>query len=125
MIDWGSLPNFSQSEFTCHCGCGRAEMNGPFMDILQAIRTKYGRPMKVNSGFRCQAHDQAVGGAGVHPTGCAGDFGVAGEDAFHLTKIAFALGITGYGSKQKGPWSKRFLHIDTLPGGGRPRTWTY
>ena len=34
MIDWNDYPNFTEKEFLCQCGCGRADMDQDFMDRL-------------------------------------------------------------------------------------------
>ena len=128
MTDWNRYANFSESEFTCHCHCGAADMNETFMDRLQEIRTLYGRPMRITSGFRCPAHNDKVSGSGLvgpHTTGRAVDVGVAGRSAFDLTAIAFTQGITGFGFSQKVPHSSRFIHLDDLTADLRPRIWTY
>lgn len=130
MIDWGALKNFKQNEFVCHCGCGRSDMKQDFMILLQLIRTELERPMPISSGFRCSARNVAVsksGPQGPHTTGCAVDVRCSGPTAFHLARISFALGVTGFGFKQTGNHDKRFIHLDRLGGVQRlrPRTWTY
>lgn len=44
-------------------------------DLLQPIRDKWGKPIYINSGFRCPALNKAVGGAATsqHLTGDAAD----------------------------------------------------
>ena len=100
------------------------------MDLLQRIRNELERPMKISSGFRCPTHNVAVsksGPQGPHTTGCAVDVSCSGPTAFHLERIAFAVGITGLGRKQKGAHEKRFIHLDRLEGVQRlrPRVWSY
>lgn len=47
-------------------------------NILDPLREAYGKPINVNSGFRCPALNKAVGGAknSEHMTGCAADIDV-------------------------------------------------
>ncbi len=130
MIDWGSLKNFTQDEFVCHCGCGRSDMKPDFMNLLQLIRTELKRPMPISSGFRCPTHNVAVsesGLAGPHTTGCAVDVRCSGPTAFHLARISFAFGVTGFGYQQAGNHAKRYIHLDRLTGVQRlrPRIWNY
>ncbi len=83
--------------------------------------------MPVTSAYRCPAHNAAVsttGANGPHTTGHAVDVAMAGEDTFLLMAMATALGFTGVGIKQHGPWCDRFIHIDLLPV-NRPRVWSY
>jgi len=130
MIDWSLYPNFSEREFTCHCGCGRADMDPNFLAWLQGLRNAFKRPIVISSGFRCPDHNARVsktGRDGPHTTGKAADIGVAGEPAFYLLSLAITRGAQGVGPKQHGPWDGRFIHIDMLADGDhpRPRLWTY
>lgn len=45
------------------------------MDTLDSLRVLYGKPIKVNSGYRCPSLNKAVGGAAtsVHQLGYAAD----------------------------------------------------
>ena len=58
--------NFSKSEFECTCGC---EMpldvleNVKLLAIqLQKIREYVGKPIRINSAYRSEAHNEAIGG---------------------------------------------------------------
>ncbi len=126
--DW-RWPNFSIDELKCH-HCGAHILVPEFMDLLQAVRTEYGKPMKITSGYRCSAHNAAVsstGLAGPHTTGQAVDISCSGADAYKLVSLALKHGFTGIGVSQKGPHDKRFIHLDTLklPNYPRPNVWTY
>ena len=111
-----------------HCG---AFMTVPeFMDKLQALRTEYGKSMKITSGYRCSAHNAAVSSTGLtgpHTTGQAVDIACSGADAYKIVSIAITHGFTGIGVSQKGPHGSRFIHLDTLtaPNHPRPNVWTY
>lgn len=52
-------------------------------DILQPVRDKFGKPITVNSGFRCPALNRAVGGVATseHLTGNAVDITSADNKA--------------------------------------------
>lgn len=47
-------------------------------NVLDPLREAYGKPINVNSGFRCPALNKAVGGVSnsEHLTGCAADIDV-------------------------------------------------
>lgn len=124
MIDWSRYQNFSAKEFDCS-HCGKNEMQADFLQKLQALRSVYGKPMRITSGYRCPAHPIEAKKAkpGAHASGCACDIGIDGPDAHRLLKLAFAAGFTGIGVQQKG--SGRFIHLDTLEGGLRPNVWSY
>lgn len=116
MTDW-RWPNFSFAEMSCQCGCGSCDMDPAFMDTLQAIRTEYGKPMIVTSGFRCEAHNAALKGGPEHPRGKAVDIAVSNPDAMEITAIALRHGIRRIGVSQRNA-RPRFLHIggaDDLP----------
>ena len=123
-MDWGFYPNFSQIEFECS-HCGKCEMKPEFLSKLQELRNRYGKPMRVTSGYRCPDHpvEAKKSTPGAHASGCACDIGVEGADAHALLKIAFELGFSGIGVQQKG--SGRFIHLDTLNAVYRPNIWSY
>jgi len=119
-------PNFSEQEFVCKCGCGVNGMQAPFLDKLQTLRTAYGKPMPISSGYRCSKHNQVVsstGPNGPHTTGLAADIAVDRADAHHLLECALVLGFKGIGVQQKG--TGRFIHVDTISDSGRPTVWSY
>ena len=123
-MDWKFYPNFKAEEFNCsHCGDNK--MTPEFMGKLQALRTAYGKPMRVTSGYRCPKHpiEAKKAAPGAHASGCACDIGVEGADAHRLLKLAMEMGFTGIGVQQKG--AGRFLHLDTLATGVRPTVWSY
>lgn len=124
MIDWDAYQNFKADEFNCS-HCGKNEMKADFMLKLQTLRSVYGKPMRVTSGYRCPEHPIEAKKAqpGAHASGCAVDIGVEGAEAHQLLKLAFAAGFTGVGVQQKG--AGRFIHLDTLTGATRPRVWSY
>jgi uncharacterized protein YcbK (DUF882 family) len=103
-------------------------MSLAFLNRLQEIREEFGKPMRVNSGYRCPVHDAALGGKGPHQTGRAVDIGISGSDALDLVELARGYGMTGIGIKQSGSHASRFLHMDDLGdgvSGPRPWLWSY
>ena len=126
-MNWQNYPNFSAVEFRCkHTGSLR--MDEGFMARLQALRTDYGKPMTISSGYRDKTHpiEAAKSEPGAHSTGHACDVVVSGGDALKLIALAVKHGFTGIGVKQKG--SSRFIHLDDLPHDSRrprPTVWSY
>lgn len=111
-LNWSKWPNFSKHEFDCkHTGKNR--MDEDFMDILQQIRTVYGKPMIISSGYRDHSHpvEEKKKRAGEHTFGMAADILVHGTDALDLMVIAYGHGIRRIGVSQKGEMEKRFLHL--------------
>jgi zinc D-Ala-D-Ala carboxypeptidase len=126
-MDWSRWQNFSKDEFDCK-HTGNNKMHGGFMDRLQALRTEYGKPMRVTSGYRDAAHpiEAKKSTPGAHASGRAVDIGVDGADALRLVSLAIKHGFTGIGVQQKG--TSRFIHLDDLPnspGRPRPHIWSY
>ena len=124
MIDFGLYPNFSADEFKCS-HCGKNEMQADFMSRLQALRMRYGKPMKITSGYRCPEHpiEAKKDKPGAHASGLACDVGVDGQQAYDLIRHALQLGFTGIGVQQKG--TGRFIHLDMLEEAPRPNIWSY
>ena len=126
-VEW-RWQNFSIDELKCK-GSGEYPDLTPeiesFLDKLQDIRDETG-PLIVSSGYRSPAHNDRVSGtgtAGPHTTGRAVDIAIKGMDAYSLVGFAFQRGMTGIGINQKG--KSRFIHLDDLTDGPRPRIWSY
>lgn len=70
--------NFSRSEFACkgtNC-CGHsAPIQPELISALQALRDQLNLPLSITSGFRCNRHNDSVGGAArsFHTLGMAAD----------------------------------------------------
>ena len=75
-------PHFKEAEFACN-HCGKLHPDGvpqELIDALERIRTHYGVPVNINSGYRCPTHNANVGGApnSLHLQGKAADFWMKG-----------------------------------------------
>ena len=74
--------NFRAAEFACrHCGkLPPGGMDPKLIDALQGLRDSTGKPITINSGYRCEIHNKNVGGAknSQHLLGTAADFTIAG-----------------------------------------------
>lgn len=110
---------FTPKELECKCGCGGLPKQ-EFVSRLDKLREKYGKPMKVSSGYRCPAHNKAVGGSpnSRHMTGEAADILLDSAESYKVAKLAYEMGFGGIGV------AKTFLHLDIRePKEGR--LWTY
>lgn len=120
---WDKYPNFSKAEFDCKA-TGENNMQHEFMEKLQAIRTAYGKSMKVTSGFRSKKHPieaKKTHSNGEHTQGNCADIACDnGSDRFRLISLAIANGITRIGI------AKNFLHLG-IGGKGLPNNvvWDY
>lgn len=104
--------NFVSTEFDCKgasCGCTSTKISKQLITYLQLIRNHFGKPVSINSGFRCQKHNSAVGGAkgSKHTLGQAADIVVSGVAPKEVAKYAESIGIKGIGLYDT------FVHIDT------------
>lgn len=132
MTDWNAK-YFKSAEFACKCGTcgGRSEMVASFVERLDRLRERFGRPIAISSGFRCERHPSETaktgGIVGAHRQGRAVDIPCAGPDAFKLMAIAHEVGMTGVGISQRAG-QPRFIHLDDAPpaeGQPRPTCWSY
>ena len=65
MINYKVSDHFDYDDFACAC-CERLKLTDRFykhIELLEKVRAEYGKPMLINSGYRCSVHNQAVGGA--------------------------------------------------------------
>ena len=74
------MKNFRINEFVCRCGCempaeARQNIEALVAEVLDPVRDEYGKPIYVNSGYRCPKHNEAVGGVpkSQHMVGEAAD----------------------------------------------------
>lgn len=123
--------HFIDEELTCHCGCGKHEMNAVFMELLESFRQEWGQKMTLVSAFRCPTHNAAVDGGPAHVLGVAVDVSVHAYTARQVhafLKLVYSCGFVGVGEQLKGDWRGRFVHLDMLedsPEHPRPASWTY
>tara|TARA_R110000822_G_scaffold207846_1_gene343813 strand:- start:1315 stop:1710 length:396 start_codon:yes stop_codon:yes gene_type:complete len=86
--------NFSKSEFECNSGC---EMPLDVLDNikllaiqLQLIRDYLCKPIRINSAYRCESHNTAVGGStrSQHLLGKAADITI---DTFTPDEVSYII----------------------------------
>lgn len=76
--------NFKRDEFVCPCGCGFDDIDPLIVTTLQRLRDEVQRPVVVNSGCRCKAHNAAVKGARGQGRRECGNDGVFMFNAGHV-----------------------------------------
>jgi len=88
-------------------------MHPEMVSLLQTIRTLYGKPLFVSSGYRCPQHpvEAMKDKPGEHTHGMAADIICHGEVALQILRHALTLGVTRIGMNQKGRASSRFVHL--------------
>jgi uncharacterized protein YcbK (DUF882 family) len=121
---WTLAPHFRQAEFDSKDVPGSgANMKPELIVMLEALRRLVGKPLVINSGYRTQQHNHAVGGApaSAHTTGEAVDIGTRGwkqRDRIDLILYARKLGFIGVGI------ASNFVHLD-MKERGHLASWIY
>ena len=107
--------HFKVKEFACSDGSDPVFIAPALVDVLEKIRSHFGKPVHINSGYRTVTKNKAVGGAtySQHLFGTAADITVGDEKTGVVTPktvAAYAETIlTGTGGI--GIY-KSFTHID-------------
>ena len=106
--------NFSYDELQCPC-CEQLEIDYRFIKSLQEVRDEIGRPMKINSGFRCAEHNLKVGGpiTSNHLKGRAVDICTRGWCSEDLHYLVYELTSKQHPDYQTGIGIyKHHIHFD-------------
>lgn len=105
-----------------------------FLDKLEALRARVGRPLVIVSGYRTPEHNAAIsrsGESGPHTHARAVDIRIYGTAALELVRHAMDLGFTGFGFEQSLELApiRRYVHLDDLTAAdgfpARPNLWSY
>ena len=110
-------PNFAPGEMACQA-TGKLKVSIAFMDKLQKIRTSYGRPITIVSGYRTPEHNLAVTGnrsrSGAHTFGRAADISLSSGpvDVPLILQLAWAHGMTRCGLELSKHHFR--LHLDDM-----------
>ncbi len=106
-------PHFTSTEFACsHCGVFQIDMR--LVNALEELRVKIGKPIAINSAFRCAEHNKAVGGAqsSEHTKGLAADLAIPKNVTISMFYAAIdsieAFKTGGVGIYPQ----KKFIHVD-------------
>ena len=118
-------PHFSRFEFFCPC-CGKGEPVPRLVTLLEHLRERVGRPVKITSGYRCPKHNAAVGGVTDSPHLQNVAAALAMVDSGHrfaLVEAALAVGFQRVGLYR----GKKCVHVDVAeaPNFPRPALWVW
>lgn len=108
--------NFKVSELLCHGAgcCTQGRVDEKLVEILQNIRSHFGKPVHISSAYRCPAWNKAVGGVerSYHCYGQAADIKVEGVAPAQVAKYAESIGVKGIGLYETDA-DGHFVHVDT------------
>lgn len=106
--DFMVAPHFSLREFECRC-CRRVQLATRLVLLLEDLRTHWGRPVVITSGYRCEEHNKIVGGSpgSLHRHGQAVDIAACIAEQQKLLSIARFLGF----EEMIPGGAKNFLHL--------------
>ncbi|WP_319760373.1 D-Ala-D-Ala carboxypeptidase family metallohydrolase [Maridesulfovibrio sp.] len=95
----------------CPC-CADCKLDPYLLEKLDAARSLAGVPFKINSGYRCAAHNESVGGKSnsSHLGGYAVDIAVEGSP--QRAEILRGLVMAGF---ERIGIAKTFIHVDIDP----------
>ena len=112
---------FQPYEFYCSC-CNVEKMNDVFIQMLTQARGLAGVPFTITSGYRCAAHDDAIGGKdnSAHVFGMAAD--IFCNNSRNRCLIRTALIKVGFHRIGIG---KDFIHVDIDGTKDREVIWLY
>jgi uncharacterized protein YcbK (DUF882 family) len=114
---------YSWDEFDCPSLPGSGvNMDIEFVKLLDELRAKFGKPIKINSGFRTMEHNASLKNSSPnssHLKGLAVDIHCNNSiDRYELIRLAMELDLRiGCG--------KSFLHIDNDKTKAQKVLWTY
>ena len=90
--------NFKVREFACKDGSEALFVSTELAQVLQKIRSRFGRPVTINSAYRTAAHNSSEGGSPTsqHLYGLAADIVVQGVTPKEVARYAeTVLGAKG------------------------------
>jgi zinc D-Ala-D-Ala carboxypeptidase len=126
MTDYPLTRDFRVGEFDCqHCGARGIQQS--FVEELQGLRDAIGKPLVVNSGYRCSKHPLEAKKAkpGRHTEGIAADIRPIGASLFDLYRLVLkefpafhGIGVAPH---------QGYIHLDArpIPAGQRAVVWAY
>ena len=110
-------------EFECRDGCpmpasARENIEALVENVLDAVRERFGKPIRVNSGYRCPKHNAEVGGVpnSQHMRGEAADIAPAGFKSSKVQEFKSELERMGKIIEQLGNFDQliyypTFVHV--------------
>jgi zinc D-Ala-D-Ala carboxypeptidase len=102
---------FTEKEMRCKCNkcMHTCAMSEHFLEMLDVLREESNGPLMVNSGFRCNSHNKAVGGVvnSFHTRGLAADVVPMGQNSLSIKELEL---VAKKYFKEVIPYTQ-FLHV--------------
>lgn len=103
--------HFQVKEFSCHDGSDPVFISPALVCVLEQIRTHFGKPVSINSGYRTAAYNKSQAGTATysqHTYGMAADIHISGVTPKQIAAYAETLlaGTGGIGIYYS------FCHVD-------------
>jgi uncharacterized protein YcbK (DUF882 family) len=103
-----NMSYFVKKEFKCP-DCGKVIVSAWLIHLLNKVREGLGKPMIVNSGYRCKKYNKKIGGGknSAHLRGTAADIKCkSSKNKFLMIELAYKAGF-----KRIGVYDT-WLHLD-------------
>ncbi|MBD5631707.1 MAG: DUF882 domain-containing protein [Clostridia bacterium] len=112
IVAGGVRSNFLLREFRCKDGSDEIILDYGLVEILQKVRSHFGKAVSITSAYRTPSHNKSVGGAtsSYHVKGQAADFTVTGVSNRDVAKYLQDIGAKGIGLYD---YTGGFVHVDT------------
>jgi uncharacterized protein YcbK (DUF882 family) len=113
---------FTRKEFACKC-CDVYQIDAKLARALDELRRLFGKPIVLTSGYRCEKHNEAVGGkqTSYHLTGQAADIALNYSEFECALLLDIIKNDMSYVLKGVGI-AKHFVHVDVR---SRATHWSY
>jgi len=104
-------PHFSKTELACRC-CGELKIETRLVDALEELRSLAGKPIVIHDAYRCERHNQEVGGVtdSEHTRGMAADVDIPGLTLQQQYELA--VQVPDFVEGGIGAYDSGFLHVD-------------
>ena len=114
---------FEYEEFDSPDVQGSGQLMDPkLLEMIDEVREIYGKPIRINSGYRTEAHNRKVGGvdSSSHIKGLAIDVSCTkSDDRFKMLTALIEVGFNRIGV------ASTFIHVDIDKDKSQNVIWTY